>query len=122
MSFEKTLNRFKLISGLADNEAGKWLGLIKESNAYVRSLVTKDELYDIDEDRIDNCAAVYAYYRYICYNINDESSFSAGDLSVSFNENKLKAAKEMWESELESISDITDTSLSDSTFVFKRVK
>ncbi|MCH5303396.1 MAG: hypothetical protein J1E41_00910 [Ruminococcus sp.] len=121
MNFEKILNRFKLISGLADDEAQKWGDLIKESNSYVRGLVTKVELFDSDEDRIDNASAVYAYYRYICYNVDEESSFSAGTLKVNLNQNKLTYAKKMWESELEGLSDLTDTSESNSTFVFKRV-
>lgn len=121
MSIENTINRFKLISGLESEEAAKWSELVNESREYIESLVTSDEIYEIDIKRLDNAAAVYAYYRYLSYTISDENSFSAGDLKVNFNNrNKLEAAKEMWKTELESIKDIADTEKS--LFQFKRVR
>ena len=119
MSVENTLNRFKLISGLESGEAEQWQDLVSEAREYIDSLVIKDDIFELDEKRLDNAAAVYAYYRYLCYSSSDESSFSAGDIKVTFNNDKLKAAKEMWDMELENIKDIADTGKS--LFIFKRV-
>ncbi len=119
MSFENTFERFKLISGLSSQEAQVWSGLVSESRDYLEGIVFKDDLLLSDKKRLDNAAAVYAYYRYLSYTVNDESYFSAGDLKVSYNRDKLKAAEKMWESELKSLGDIVDTS--NSVFYFKRV-
>lgn len=119
MNLERTINRFRLISGLDTQVVLNWRDLISDSREYLESIVTKEDLYESDEKRLDNAAAVYAYYKYLSYTANEESSFSAGDLRVSYNNEKLKAAKEMWESELESLRDIADTEKS--VFVFKRV-
>ena len=120
MSIENTLSRFRLISGMSGDEVNIWSELIYDSRDYILSLTVKEDIKKSDEKRLDNAAAVYAYYKYLSYSVSDESEFSAGDLKVSFNENKLKAAKEMWENELESIRDIVcnDKSL----FIFKRVR
>ena len=120
MSCDNTFNRFKLISGLSEPQALEWLDLVNESRDYVESLVTSDELFESDVKRLDNAAAVYAYYRYISYSVSDESSFTAGNLRVSYNTSKLKAAREMWENELNNLNDIVDTEKS--VFYFKRVE
>lgn len=119
MNLERTINRFRLISGLDTNAVSNWRDLISDSREYLFSLVTKEELYESDEKRLDNAAAVYAYYKYLSYTVSGETSFSAGDLKVSYNNEKIKAAKEMWENELESIKDIVN--FEKSVFVFKRV-
>lgn len=119
MSLERTKDRFRLISGLDANAVLDWSDLISDTREYLESLITKEYLFESDEKRLDNAAAVYAYYKYLSYTISEETSFSAGDLKVSYNNEKLKAAKEMWESELESIKDIVD--FDKSVFVFKRV-
>ncbi len=120
MNINNTFERFKLISGLDGGDALSWESFISDAREYIETLVTKEDLFESDEKRLDNAAAVYAYYRYVCYTLNEESSFSAGDLRVNYNNDKMKAAKEMWDSELESIRDIAD--VEKSIFVFKRVK
>lgn len=119
MNLENTLNRFKLISGLDTETVSNWRDLVSDSREYLDSIVTKEDIYESDEKRLDNAAAVYAYYKYLSYTISEETSFSAGDLKVSYNNEKIKAAKEMWEAELESIKDIVN--FDNSVFVFKRV-
>ncbi len=84
---------------------------------YVRSLVKKDTLTESEERRIDSSAGVYAYYRWTGYTIDNERSFRAGDMSVTFNSDKLSLAEQMWKSELNSLSDITG----ESPFVFRRM-
>ncbi len=120
MSFENTLNRFKLISGLSSQEAENWSGLLSDSREYLRSLTVKDELFSGDEKRLDNAAAVYAYYRYLCCYVGEESSFELGDFKVTYNNDRLKAAEKLWESELKSLSDLVSSE--QSHFFFKRVE
>ena len=120
MSVENTLSRFRLISGMDADELLSWSELVTEAREYLDSLVIKEKVSLVDEKRLDNAAAVYAYYRYLSYTSERETSFSAGDLKVSFNNDKIKAAKEMWETELNGIKDIVDNN--ESLFLFKRVK
>ena len=117
MSFANTLNRFKLLSDLDDTDVSKWSPVLRESMEYVRSMIQKDCLTESEQRRVDSAAGVYAYYRYICYTIDNEKSFRAGDMNVTFNGDKLKLAEKMWESELKSLQNITG----ESPFVFRRM-
>lgn len=120
MSFNNTFDRFSTISGLTRQETIAWEGLIDESRNYIRGLSIKDELTVNDDKRLDNAAAVYAYYRYIIYTSSIESSYKAGDVSITFNNERAKSAEKMWEAELKGLSDLIDTE--DSLFFFKRVE
>ena len=117
MTFDNTYKRFRLITGLSDKEIAKWIPVIKDSMVYVEKLIIKAELSDFDCVRLDNAAAVYAYYRYVSYSVGEESSFSAGELSVTLNNNRVADAARMWETELDSICDLVKIPV-----VFKRVK
>lgn len=117
MSFNDTLNRFKLVAGLEDFETAKWIPLINDSREYVYSLAFKEHLSDFDKKRLDKAAGIYGYYRYSVYTSEDESSFSAGDISITANKDKVKNAKEIWDRELENICDIVQCS----GFAFKAV-
>lgn len=116
MTFDNAYNKFKLITDLSDAELLKWIPVLKEAVLYIESLVKKANLTEVDNIRLDNAAAIYAYYRYVNYSTGDENSFTAGDLSVSKNNDRLKVAENMWEKELEMISDLVTTK-----FIFKRV-
>lgn len=117
MTLDNTLSRFKLISGFTDEEMSKWLPVICDSIAYVKGIVTKTDLSDIEALRLDNAAAVYAYYRYVSYSVGEENSFSAGEVSATLNKDRVKEAEQMWKTELGTISDLVSTG-----FVFKRVR
>ncbi len=117
MRFEITLNRFRLISGLSDSDAEKWLPVIRDSIDYVSSLVTKKDPTERDLERVQSAAGVYAYYRYIAYSVDTESRTSVGSFSMLSNSKKLLEAEKMWESELESLGDI----ISDGSFFFRRI-
>lgn len=117
MGFNDTLNRFKLVTGLDDSETARWIPLINDAREYVYSLSVKESLSDFDKKRLDNAAGINAYYRYSVYTSEDESSFSAGDISITANKDKVKNAKEIWDRELENICDI----VSASGFSFKAV-
>lgn len=116
MTFDNAYKKFLLISGMSHEDASPWLSVLKEAMSYVESLVTKQKLSECDFTRLENAAAVYAYYRYVSYSSGEESSFSAGDLSVTFNKEKIEVAKKMWKTELDSLNDLVS-----SGFIFKRV-
>ena len=117
MDFNITLDRFKLVSGLTDEEVSKWFQVIKDASDYVYSLVTKDNLTDNDKRRLDKASGIYAYYKYVLYSLSTENSFSVGDVSVTENKDRVKEAKDMWKKEMSEIGDIITTS----TFLFKRL-
>ena len=117
MSFEKALNRFTLLSGLSDEDALKWLSVVKDAIAYIEALVRKKKLTEGDRMRLSSAAGVYAYYRYLCYSIDDEDSVTLGSLHLSANQRKIDEAEKMWQTELNSLSDL----LSDDSFVFRRM-
>lgn len=106
-----------LVSNLDEEEAVRWISVLKDAREYVDSLVTKEELTDYDRKRLDKAAGVNAYYRYAVYTAEAESSFSAGDISVTANKDRIKNAKEMWEAETANIGDLVCCS----DFIFKAV-
>ena len=120
MSFDITLKKFRLISGLTEEELAQWVPVIRESLDYVKSLLVCGALNESDKIRVASAAAVYAYYRYISYSVREESAFSAGDMSVTFNSEKRAQAREMWLDELSGIADIADASAA-SGFVLRAV-
>jgi hypothetical protein len=105
------------VSGLDDVEAVKWISVLNDAVEYVNALVTKTELTENDRKRLDKAAGVNAYYRYTIYTSEAESSFSAGDITITANKDKIKNAKEMWEEEMVNIKDLIGCS----TFTFKAV-
>lgn len=117
MTFNDVYNRFKLISNLTDEEISKWASIIMEAIEYVTSIVVKRNLSDYDNIRLNNAAAVYAYRRYILYTVNKESSFSAGDVSVTVNKDIVSDVENMWNRELDTIKDLVAD-----TFIFRRVR
>lgn len=117
MSFENALNRFTLLSGLSDEEALKWLPVVKDAIVYIESLVKKRKLNEGDRIRLSSAAGVYAYYRYLCYSIDDDSSVTLGSLHLSANQKKIEEAEKMWNTELSALSDL----VKDDSFVFRRM-
>ena len=117
MSFEKVLRRFKLISDIPDNELEVWKDVVAEAMDFISSLIKARALSESDKTRLNNAAAVYAYYKYACYTDDSEGSFKAGDISVSSNGKRLENAREMWLSEKNAIADLTVSS----DFVFGRI-
>lgn len=116
MTYGKAYEKFRLTTGLSDEEVNKWLPLLKEAEVYVGSLVVKKDLTESEKIRLENAAAVYAYYLYVSYSSVEHRSFSAGDISVTYNPDIVKNAENMWKRELISIGDIAN-----SGFIFRRV-
>lgn len=117
MSFEKALNRFTLLSGLSDEEALKWLPVVKDAIVYIESLIRKENLTELDKARLSSAAGVYAYYRYLCYSIEDEDGVTLGSLHFSANQKRIEEAEKMWNTELRALSDL----FRDECFVFRRM-
>ena len=117
MSFVKILRRFELISGLGCEERAKWDGIVRDSMFYVESLVKDKALSESDICRLENCAAVHAYYKYSCYTAEESGTFKAGDISFTQSSDNVEKARIMWERELELVSDLTG-----SDFVFGRIR
>ena len=74
---------FALYSGIDGAEAYKWKSIIDDAVVYVNSIVTKGDLSEDDELRLENLCAVYAFKLYSLCNDDSISSFSAGDLKIS---------------------------------------
>ena len=117
MSFEKTLSRFMLLSGLSYDESLKWRPVMEDAAEYVYGLAVKEKLSDSDKARLDVLAGVLAYCRYTMYTADSSGGFRAGDLTVYSDKNTLATAQLIWENELKANSDL----VSPSYFCFKRV-
>ena len=117
MSFEKTLDRFMLLSGLSYDESLRWRSVIEEAVNYVYGLAVKEKLTDSEKARLDTLAGVLAYCRYTLYTADNSGGFRAGDLTVYSDRNTFANAQAIWESELKANADL----VSPSYFCFKRV-
>ena len=117
MNFENTQNRFRLLSGLSEDECENWSPVMNESADYVNSIVIKKNLTDNDNDRLGTLAGVLAYCKYMIYGIESGSGFRAGELTVNADRTTFKNAEALWQSELKLNTDL----VSESSFVFKRV-
>ena len=117
MNFENTQNRFRLLSGLSEDECENWSPVMNEAADYVNSIVIKKNLTDYDNDRLGTLAGVLAYCKYMIYGIEAGSGFRAGELTVNTDRATFKNAEALWQSELKLNTDL----VSESGFVFKRV-
>ncbi len=116
MGLDNALYKFKLLTGFDDAQANKWIPVIRESLVYVKSLVDLDSLSEEEISCVEKSAGVYSFYQYAASLGGREASFSAGDLSVHFN-NAFSYAKTLWESEYNKLSAFRGNS----KFLFKRV-
>ena len=60
MNIANITKRFALYSGIDGAEAYKWKSIIDDAVVYVNSIVTKENLSEDDELRLENLCAVYA--------------------------------------------------------------
>lgn len=77
-------------------EAYKWKSIIDDAVVYVNSIVTKENLSEDDELRLENLCAVYAFKLYSLCNDDSISSFSAGDLKISSSADGESRAEKLW--------------------------
>lgn len=120
MGINEVAKKFLLLSGIDESELSKYLPLIRESIAYVKSIL-KEEV-DVKENStlLTSACGTYAYYKWsLFYSQSDVSYFKAGDLTVSKNsESKItERAYSLWKESLKEIARFTKSS----DFYFKGV-
>lgn len=93
MNIANITKRFALYSGIDGAEAYKWKSIIDDAVVYVNSIVTKGNLSEDDELRLENLCAVYAFKLYSLCNDDSISSFSAGDLKISSSADRRKPCR-----------------------------
>lgn len=120
MGINEVAKKFLLLSGIDESELSKYLPLIRESIAYVKSIL-KEEV-DVKENSalLTSACGTYAYYKWsLFYSQSDVSYFKAGDLTVSkSSESKVtQRAYSLWKESLKEIAGFTKSS----DFYFKGV-
>lgn len=120
MGINEVAKKFLLLSGIDESELSKYLPLIRESIAYVKSIL-KEEV-DVKENStlLTSACGTYAYYKWSLFYIqSDVSYFKAGDLTVSkSSESKVtERAYSLWKESLKEIARFTKSS----DFYFKGV-
>ena len=120
MGINEVSKKFLLLSGIDESELSKYLPLIRESIAYVKSIL-KEEV-DVKENStlLTSACGTYAYYKWsLFYSQSDVSYFKAGDLTVSkSSESKVtQRAYSLWKESLKEIARFTKSS----DFYFKGV-
>lgn len=120
MGINEVAKKFLLLSGIDESELSKYLPLIRESIAYVKSIL-KEEV-DVKENSalLTSACGTYAYYKWsLFYSQSDVSYFKAGDLTVSkSSESKVtERAYSLWKESLQEIARFTKSS----DFYFKGV-
>lgn len=120
MGINEVAKKFLLLSGIDESELSKYLPLIRESIAYVKSIL-KEEV-DVKENStlLTSACGTYAYYKWsLFYSQSDVSYFKAGDLTVSkSSESKVtQRAYSLWNESLKEIARFTKSS----DFYFKGV-
>lgn len=120
MGINEVAKKFLLLSGIDESELSKYLPLIRESIAYVKSIL-KEEV-DVKENStlLTSACGTYAYYKWsLFYSQSDVSYFKAGDLTVSkSSESKVtQRAYSLWKESLKEIASFTKSS----DFYFKGV-
>ena len=120
MGINEVAKKCLLLSGIDESELSKYLPLIRESIAYVKSIL-KEEV-DVKENSalLTSACGTYAYYKWsLFYSQSDVSYFKAGDLTVSkSSESKVtERAYSLWKESLKEIARFTKSS----DFYFKGV-
>lgn len=120
MGINEVAKKFLLLSGIDESEISKYLPLIRESIAYVKSIL-KEEV-DVKENSalLTSACGTYAYYKWsLFYSQSDVSYFKACDLTVSkSSESKVtERAYSLWKESLKEIARFTKSS----DFYFKGV-
>ena len=87
MNIANITKRFALYSGIDGAEAYKWKSIIDDAVVYVNSIVTKGNLSEDDELRLENLCAVYAFKLY---------SLCNGDLKISSSADGESRAEKLW--------------------------
>lgn len=124
MGINEVAKKFLLLSGIDESELSKYLPLIRESIAYVKSILKEEVDVEVDVKEnstlLTSACGTYAYYKWsLFYSQSDVSYFKAGDLTVSkSSESKVtQRAYSLWKESLKEIARFTKSS----DFYFKGV-
>lgn len=120
MGINEVAKKFLLLSGIDESELSKYLPLIRESIAYVKSILKKEVDVKENSTLLTSACGTYAYYKWsLFYSQSDVSYFKAGDLTVSkSSESKVtQRAYSLWKESLKEIARFTKSS----DFYFKGV-
>lgn len=120
MGINEVAKKFLLLSGIDESELSKYLPLIRESIAYVKSILKKEVDVKENSTLLTSACGTYAYYKWsLFYSQSDVSYFKAGDLTVSkSSESKVtERAYSLWKESLKEIARFTKSS----DFYFKGV-
>lgn len=120
MGINEVAKKFLLLSGIDESELSKYLPLIRESIAYVKSILKEEVDVKKNSTLLTSACGTYAYYKWsLFYSQSDVSYFKAGDLTVSkSSESKVtQRAYSLWKESLKEIAKFTKSS----DFYFKGV-
>lgn len=116
MRFKEIIERFTLVSGFEMKDVSRYLPIIADCKALFEE--RGGELSESDLRRAEHACAVYAFYRVSQMGrLDDLRSFKVGDVQMNV-EAIGEAARKLWETERENISDILDIS---GEFAFRSV-
>ena len=121
MNIEEILAKFINMSGADAENPDENLSFCEQAMHEIESGLKTCEPEDCDRARLNNAAAILAYYRYLLFvsSNNSMDSFSAGDIRIRHTASgRLLSAARLKEEAMNSISDL----LCDRNFMFLRVE
>lgn len=120
MSLKNVTDRFLMLSGLGENDLQRWQPLCHDSLEYIESRLADKNVSKENVCRISSAAAALAYYSYCLTQstIAEPKRFKSGDIEIEQDYAQyIEAAKALWLSEKEKISDL----LKEEGFCFRRI-
>lgn len=121
MCLKDVSQRFKLISGISEEELSDWMFVCTAAIDFIEKAAVKDFEADGElKPRLTNATAVYAFYLYSRYSADSLQSFKAGDVEITKSTELSKKAEQMWKSELADLKGILKCK-ADSGFCFLRM-
>ncbi len=117
MNIANVITRFRLLTGISNDEIYKWKALIDDACDYVNSVLIKKELSESEARKVEMLCAVYALKLHSLCNDENITSFTAGDVQITSPENRTDRGEKLWREYSEKCRDLIDTK----EFLFGRV-
>ena len=103
------LSRFSVLADIDEGDREKWQPICLKSLRQIKTMLKSADLNSEDTVRVEDACAMLAFYNYVMLMcIREDKSFSAGDVSITKNDNACKFAYDMWIEAKASISDLLD--------------
>ncbi len=106
MGTNQICERFALLTGIDEDELSRWMPLIYDAQEYVTSLLKEN--VDVQHHKVlTSAVGTYAYYKWcILCSGGNESTFKAGDLSISDSSSSgsVENAELLWKESLKEIA------------------